>query len=150
MLVFKTCQIASSVLNKGKSAIPPLFNGPDVLSSVSDKAKLFVENFSKNSNPDDSGISLHGFPSRTYLKLHNISATPKMVKKVIMNLDLSEASGLDCISVVFLKNCEPELPYILPEPFNTCLKESCFPDCWKVSLVALIFKNIGERSIAKN
>ena len=103
MLVFKTCQIASSVLNKGKSTIPPLFNGPDVLSSVSDKAKLFVENFSKNSNPDDSGISLHGFPSRTYLKLHNISATPKMVKKVIMNLDLSEASGLDCISVVFLK-----------------------------------------------
>ena len=41
-------QIANSVLNKGKSAIPPLFNGPEVLSSASDKAKLFAENFSKN------------------------------------------------------------------------------------------------------
>ena len=43
-------RIANSVLNKGKSAIPPLFNGPEVLSSASDKAKLFAENFSKNSN----------------------------------------------------------------------------------------------------
>ena len=30
--------------NKGKSAIPPLFNGPEVLSSASHKAKLFAEN----------------------------------------------------------------------------------------------------------
>ena len=34
-------RIANSVLNKGKSAIPPLFNRPEVLSSASDKAKLF-------------------------------------------------------------------------------------------------------------
>ena len=60
-----------------------------VLFCISDKAKLFAENFSKNSNLDDSGISLHVFPSRTNLKLHNISLTPKMVKKVIANLDLS-------------------------------------------------------------
>ena len=31
-----------------------------------------------------------------------------------------------------------------------CLKKSCFPDCWKVSSVVLVFKNIGERSTAKN
>ena len=42
-------RIGNSVLNKGKSAIPPLFNGLEVLSSVSDKAKLFAKNFSKNS-----------------------------------------------------------------------------------------------------
>ena len=47
-------QIANSVLNKCKSAIPPLFNNPEVLSSASDKAKLFAENFSKNSNLGDS------------------------------------------------------------------------------------------------
>ena len=86
-------RIANSVLNKGKSAIPPLFNDPDVLSSASDQVKLFPENFSKNSNLDDSGISLPVSPSRTNLKLHNISVTPKMVKKVVMNLDLSKASG---------------------------------------------------------
>ena len=67
-----------------------------------------------------------------------------------MNLDLSKASGSDCIPVVVLKNCEPELSYILAELFNNFLKESCFPDCWKVSSVVPVFKNAGERSTAKN
>ena len=67
-----------------------------------------------------------------------------------MNLDLSKASGPDCIPVVVVKNCEPELFYILAELFNKCLKESCFPDCWKVSSVVPVFKNVGERSTAKN
>ena len=101
-------------------------------------------------NLDDSGISLPVFPSRTNLKLHNISITPKMVKKVITNLDSSKASGPDCIPVVVLKNCEPELSYVLAKLFNKCLKESCFPDCWKVSSVVPVFKNVGERFTAKN
>ena len=63
-----------------------------------------------------------------------------MVKKVIANLDSSKASGPDCIPVVVLKNCEPLM----------CLKESRFPDCRKVSLVVPVFKNVGERSTAKN
>ena len=143
-------RIANSVLNKGNSAIPPLLNGLEVMFSASDKAKLCPENFSLNSNLDDSGVSFPFFPSRTDLKLPNISVTPKMVRKVIMNLDLSKASCPDCIPVVVLKNCEPELSYILAELFNKCLKESCFPDCWKVSSVVPVFKNVGERSTAKN
>ena len=55
--------IADSVVNKGKSAIPPLFSGPEVLSSASDKGKLFAKNFFKNSDLDDSGISLPIFHS---------------------------------------------------------------------------------------
>ena len=73
-----------------------------------------------------------------------------MVKQVITNLNSSKVSGLDCIPVVVIKKCEPELLYILAELFNMCLKESCFPDCWKVSSVVSVFKNVGERSSAKN
>ena len=131
------------------SAIPPLFNGLEVLSSASDKAKLFTENFSKNSSLDNSGIYLPAFSPRTNLKLHNISVTPKMIKKVIMNLDLSKASGSDCIPVVVLKQRESELSYTLSELFNKCQKESCFPECWKVSSVVPVFKNVGERPEAK-
>ena len=93
---------------------------------------MFAENFFENSYLDDSGISLPVFPSRTNLKLNNLSVTPDIVKKVITNLDLSKASGPDCIPVVVLKSCEPELSYLLAELFNKCLKESSFPDCWKV------------------
>ena len=71
-----------------------------MLSSASDKVKLFAENFSKNTNLDDSLISLPVF-----LLLRNISLTSKMFKKVIMNLDLSKAtvSLLSMVSKVFEK-----------------------------------------------
>ena len=72
-------QIANSVFNKGKSAIYPPLNRPEVLSSASYKGKLFPKNFSKNSNLDGSGISLLFFPSRTDVKLHYFSVISKMV-----------------------------------------------------------------------
>ena len=86
-----------------------LFNGPEVLSSACDKAKLIPKNFFKNSNPDNPGISLPIFPFRTDLKLHNISVTPKLVRKVKANLDSSKASCPDFILVLVLKDCEPQL-----------------------------------------
>ena len=137
-------QIANNLLNKGKSAVPLLFNGWEALSSAFNKAKLFAENFSKNSNLDHSGILSLVFQSRTNLKLCNDFEAPKIVKKFIMNLDLSKASCPDCFPVVILKNCEPETSYILAELFNKCVKESCSPDCWKISLVVPVFKMLGK------
>ena len=110
--------IANSILDKGKSAIPPLFD-TEVLSS---------ENVSKNSYLGDSGVSLHFSPSRTNLKLHNTLVTFKLVKKIITNLDSSNESSPDCIPVVVLQNFESKLSYILVALSNICLKESCFPD----------------------
>ena len=136
---------ANSVLNKGKSAIPPLFIGSEVLSSASDKAELFAESI-WNANPDDSCVFLLAFPSRANLKLHNTLVTPKLVETVISNLHLSKVPGPDCIPVVFLKNCESELSFILPEPFNMCLRESCL----KVSSAVPVLKITGEKSTPKN
>ena len=84
--------------------ITHLFNSLEVLSSPSDEAKLFPGNFSKNPNHDNSGIciSLPVLSSRNNLNLHNIYEIPKMVKKVITNLDLSKTSGPDCIPAVVL------------------------------------------------
>ena len=137
-------QISNSNLNKGQSAIPPLFNSPEVLPSASPKAELFAKHFVKNSNLKNSGIPLPPFPSRTNLKLHNISVTPKMVKKIILNLDSSKVSAPDCIPVVVLKNWWLEFSYILAKLFSMCLMESYFPDCWKVTLVVAIFQNLGQ------
>ena len=78
-----------------------------MLPSAFDKAKLFATNFSKISNLEDSGIPSPTFPSRTNLKLHNISVTLKMVEKVKINLDSSKVPGPDSIQVVVLNNCMP-------------------------------------------
>ena len=73
-----------------------------------------------------------------------------MGKKVITNLDSSKVFDPGSIPAVVLKNCESELSYKLAEPINMCLKESCFPDCLKVSSEVPAFKNVGEKSTAKN
>ena len=97
---------------------------------------------------NDLGISLP-FPSRTYLKLHYIRITSKLVK-VITNLDSSRVSGAGCIPVVVLEKCEPERLYILADLFYMSLNESCFPDCLKILSVVPVFMNVVERHTAKN
>ena len=68
------------------------------------------------------------------------------MKKVIINLDLSETSGFYCIPVVVLKKGEPGLLYILAEFFNNCQRESCFPDCLKVSMWSFYLRILGRGS----
>ena len=78
--------IANSALNRNKYAITPLFNGLQILSSASHKAKMFAKTFLRTlilMCLEIRGASLPAFPSRTNLKLYNISVTPKLVKKVI-------------------------------------------------------------------
>ena len=121
-----------------------------MLPTASDDTKSFAKSFYKYSNLEDSGISLPDFASKTYLKLHNISVTLKMIKRIIINIDFPKASAPNCISVVALMDSEPEFSYTLPELFNMCLKEFCFPVCWKVSSVVSAFKNVGKKSTGKN
>ena len=108
------------------------------------KAKLYAKHLPKNSNIDNSVISLPVFPSRTYLKLHNISVTPKKVKKFIMSLDSSKASGPNCIPVVVLKKCKPELLYILAELFNMCLKSLVFKIVGRSHQWSLYLRMLGK------
>ena len=82
------------------------------------------------------------FSFKISLKLLNILVTLRMVKNAVTDCDSS--SGPNYILVVVLKKCKPKLSYALVNLFNICLKESCFSDCWKVSSVVLVFKNVGE------
>ena len=51
--------------------------------------------------------------------------------------------------LILMKTCEIKLSYILAVVYNMCLKESRFPDRWKVSSVVSLFMNVGEWSMAK-
>ena len=57
--------------------------------------KKKAENFSKNSNFDDSSISSLAFLSRTNLKKENIFVLTMLVKKILDNLHLSKVSAPD-------------------------------------------------------
>ena len=139
-------RISNSILNRGKSSIPPLFNGPEVLTSSKDKANLFAGKFSANSTLDDTLHSLPDFLSRTEQEIVSMRITVRMVAKAICELDVAKATGPDCIPSIVLKMCSPELSPVLSKLYNKCLSESCFPSCWKFSSVVPAYKNDGERS----
>ena len=66
-----------------------------------------------------------------------------------MSLDLLKASDPDGILGVNIKSCGPELSYILNELFSICIRESCLWECWRVSSVIPVFKNVGKSSTAR-
>ena len=43
-----------------------------------------------------------------------------------------------------MRDCEPKLSYIVAELFIKCLKETCFPDCWKISSVVPVLRMLGK------
>ena len=52
--------------------------------------------------------------------------------------------------MVVVRNYEPKFSYMLAELLSEFRKQSCFPNSWKLSLLVPVFKNVWERSIAKN
>ena len=75
---------------------------------------------------------------------HSVSVTPKMVKKVITNLDSSKVAGPDCIPVVVLKSCESERTRELSVWKSLIFQIVGRSLWWSLSL------RIGERSTGKN
>ena len=69
-------QVSSSVLNKGKSAIPPLFNGLELLPSVSDKANCFLRTLILIAQ-----VSLSLFSLLELIQNYIIFVTPMMAKR---------------------------------------------------------------------
>ena len=127
------CGIANSVESKCKADLPPLFYGLDVVCCI--WPSRIMKSFSKKLNLNDASISLPAFRS------------PKLVKKVVTNLYSSKGYDPDCIPAV-----EEIWAWSLTQAtefFNKCLKEFCFPDCWKVSSVIPVFKNNDKNSINK-
>ena len=111
-------RIYNRVLHRGASTIPPLFNGPEVLTSFKDKAELFAQIFSKNSNIDDFGPILPDFPVRTNQILDHVNFSVKTVASSISNLGSSKATGPDGILVIILQKCSPELSPIFTKLFK--------------------------------
>lgn len=98
-----------------------------MLPSASNKTKLFAEIF-----------SLSAFPTRTNLKY--------LCKSQVAyeGLDSSKTPGLDLSGGS--EELWAECSYILVDLLIMSLKESSFPDFWKVLSAVSVFKNIGERS----
>ena len=109
-----------------------------MLTSASDKAKL-LKNISKNSNLDDSGISLLVFPSRANLIARSLELLDKLQKRVYMTVDPSIAVSLEplahCQNVAnislfyryYFGKCSSELAELVPLSYSRG-KFTCYSD----------------------
>lgn len=56
-------KFTNPIVNRGKTSVSPIINGPEVITSSSDKAKLFVMNFASNIPLDGKRISPTKLPT---------------------------------------------------------------------------------------
>ena len=82
---------------------------------MKEKSPSLILKNSENSVLDDSCIFLPSFPPRTNLALHNISVTPKVIKKSHNEFWFFKVVMSPLYSSDGSKNYEPKLPYILAQ-----------------------------------
>ena len=81
--------------------------------------------------------------------LDRIDISEEEIKDVIVNLDPNKASGPDLISNKMIKKVAGAIAKPLQIIFNCSLRESVFPDIWKLGNLVPLFKK-GDKSLAAN
>ena len=81
--------------------------------------------------------------------LDRIDIFEEEIKDVIVNLDPNKASGPDLISNKMIKQVAEAIAKPLQIIFNRSLRESVFPDIWKLGNLVPLFKK-GDKSLAAN
>ena len=127
----------------------PLLENGQLINTDLDKATLLNEYFTSQTIPPNSNTPLPEFSFLTDARIDSINITPSIVKKVLLNLDPSKASGPDEISNRVLKLCADSLCVPLSNLFNKSLSQGLFPDQWKDALVSAIFKK-ADRQLKSN
>ena len=102
---FTTSGGFATVFLTGGSLPYQLFNGPEVLTTSTDKANLFARIFSCNSTLDDGSQQLPVFPFHTEQRLSSKNITAKMVSNAIYHLDASKTTGPNRIPAIVLTMC---------------------------------------------
>ncbi|GBM99435.1 putative RNA-directed DNA polymerase from transposon X-element [Araneus ventricosus] len=103
--------------------------------SLNDLSHRETENEVKKSTENFSTLPL------TNNQIDNLKCIqPSEVIKVIKNLNIKKACGLDCITNKMLKNLPCTMIFELTEIINNILKFNYFPKAWKTAVVVPILK----------
>ena len=62
------------------------------------------------------------------------------IKKLLSDLDISKASGLDGVPSFILKHCVDEISYVLKVIFTRSLSTGVLPSDWQKANICAIFK----------
>lgn len=132
------------------SSFPPLLSddGSSIAVTSKEKADLFASIFAQNSTLEDQNREPPLLP-RIEKSMREIVFRPKTIKKILLHLDTTKASGTDNIPAIVLKKCALELTPILCKLFELSYKKGIFPDTWKNARVQPVPKK-GKKNLASN
>ena len=135
----------------GKSEIPVLkANGRTYITSE-DKAECFSSLFCEKSTipEEDNNKDIPQLHQRTFTSCSRVVFWPSKVKKQLINLDTSKATGPDDIPALVLKMAAPELAKPLARLFQLCFDSGYMPAQWKCANVIPCYKK-GDKHTPGN
>ena len=135
-----------------KSLYPPLKIEGNIIENDTDKANCFNIFFCRQSTVDDSNTIVPPFVEENddRPKLTDVEISEQDIEDVLMQINISKASGPDLIHPRLLKSAASSLKYPLYKLFNKSLQTSKYPDLWKIANVTPVFKNKSEKDCLTN
>ena len=134
-------KIIHRVMNKSRAPrIPPLLVGNSLIVNLTEKAKTFNSFFSNQCTLILNDSILPPFHFVTDKRISDITIFDREILDLIRNLNPNKASGSDGISGQMLLLCDESVVLPLKIIFQNVLKESIYPDSWKLANVTPIHK----------
>lgn len=133
---------AKQVLNLGKSSnnIPTLILNNEYAENSPQKANMLNSYFISQATVSDDNKPLPQLIIPSQYSLQSVKIPSQDVKDVLLNLNITKASGPDLISPRLLKEGAEILATPLTTVFNRSLEYCYFPSSWKNANVSPIFK----------
>ena len=129
--------------------IPPTLVNKNLVTNFKDKAKIFIDFFSKECQPIPNNSTLPSIQSfETSNRLSTVVIDSKKILKLIQGLNSNKAHGHDGISIRTLKLCGPSVKKPLSLLFNNCLTDGVFPKDWKKADVFPVHEKGNKRLVS--
>lgn len=118
----------------------PIMNGSDIITGNHDKANLLNKYFVTQSTLDESNARLPPNPPNPHILIEQKVIQPEDVYEILINLDVSKATGPDGISNRLLREAAVSISQPLSHLFNYSLSKGQFPESWKLAHVIPVYK----------
>ena len=135
-------------LNKSAPSIPTLEHGLATATTDKEKAELLNSFFSQCFNQSVQPLQPNGTSSASHSD-ESILCTPEIVNDLLLEIDISKATGPDGISGRMLKGTAQSIAIPLCKLFNMSISTGTIPQEWRTSNIVPVHKS-ASKGLASN
>ena len=133
--------ILNNVLNNIKiNSVPQIFISGETITSIIENENFLYEFFAFQCTPLQNNSKLFSFLINIDKRLNTISIKKTNIASIIKLLNRAKARGFDKISIGMIQLCGNSITLPLTQNFTSSLRQSVFPDAWKMTNIIFIQK----------